>query len=155
MIRHTQKNVLTASSRILLLGLVCLGASSCIWSPQHSHRDDFGPYQGYDYEIWFNSANIYCEYDTEHQRSHWTLVGTPDTSYGTDEIESVWVDILGSYLYTYVNQFELTPQVNADWRYSFDNQGSPENSYHCANHYEFEFTAYDYDGYYTSTWVEW
>ena len=57
--------------------------------------------------MWFNDANVYCEYDTEHQRSNWTLLGTPDTSYGGDEIESVWVEILGSYLYTYVNQFEL------------------------------------------------
>jgi hypothetical protein len=155
MISHTQKNVLTASSKVLLTGVICLGIAGCIWTPRETQHRDFGPYRGYEYEIWFNKANIYCEYDTEHRRSKWTLVGTPDTSYGNDEIESVWVEILGSYLYTYVNQFELAPQTNGEWRYSFDNQGSPESSYHCSNYYEFEFTAYDYDGYYTSTWVEW
>jgi hypothetical protein len=105
--------------------------------------------------MWFNDADVYCEYDSEHRRSKWTLVASADTSYGTDELESVWVEILGSYLYTYVNYFELTPQSNDEWRYSFDNQGGPESSYHCANYYEFEFTAYDYDGFYTTTWVDW
>ena len=155
MIQRIQKSVLTPASRNLLIGILCVVGLGCAWSPAAPHRGDFGPYRGYEYTMWFNDANVYCEYDTEHQRSNWTLLGTPDTSYGGDEIESVWVEILGSYLYTYVNQFELAPQTNGEWRYSFDNQGSPESSYHCSNYYEFEFTAYDYDGYYTSTWVEW
>jgi hypothetical protein len=134
--------------------LVCALTSGCVVVTD-DYRRDFGPYNGYTYNMWFNDADVYCEYDTEHRRSKWTLLASPDTSYGTDEIESVWVEILGSYAYTYVNYFELTPQSNEEWRYSFDNQGGPEVSYHCGNYYEFEFTAYDYNGYYTATWVGW
>ena len=131
--------------------LACTLTSGCVWwvdgaSSHHSPGS---------YNMWFNDADVYCEYDTEDRRSTWTLVASPDTSYGTDEIESVWVEILGSYAHTYVNYFEMTPQPNDEWRYSFDNQGGPEVSYHCGNYYEFEFTAYNYSGYYTATWVGW
>ena len=132
---------------------MCLGG--CIWTDRDRSRRYVDPYETVLYEMWFDDADIYCQYETQHQRSTWTLVAIPDTSYGFDEIESVWVEIVGSYLYTNVNHFELTPYPDGYWRYVFDNQGSPEGSYHCGNAYEFEFTAYDYNGYYTTTWVEW
>ena len=143
--------------RNLLVGLsLCL--TGCIFVvpvPDDNSRSANGWTRDYWYEMWFNDADIYCEYDAADTRSSWTFIAFPDTSYGTDEIEDVYVDIGGSYPYTYINSFRLLPDDNEEWRVSFDNIGSPENSYHCSNHYEFEFIVYDYDGYYASTWVDW
>jgi hypothetical protein len=154
MIRHMQPNVLNLRPHELALLLVCVVASGCVVVLDDYDRD-FGPYRGYSYAMWFNDADVYCEYNTTDQRSTWTLVASPDTSYGEDEIEEVHVEILGSYLYSYKTYYFLTPQANGKWRYSFDNQGPIGTAYHCGSSYDFEFTAYDYDGYYTSTGVEW
>mgnify|MGYP003660286382 FL=1 len=154
MIQPTRRNVLNLSPPKLLILLACALTSGCIVVVDDYERE-FGPYDGYTYSIWFNDADVYCEYDTTHQRSTWTVVASPDTSYGEDEIEDVYVEILGSYVYSYQTYFLLTPQGNGEWRRSFDNQGPIGAAYHCASSYYFEFTAYDYDGYYGSTGVEW
>ena len=151
----TRRNVLKTLTKNLVIGGLCVFLNACVIAVDDRHRSDFGSYGDHSYAMWFDDADIYCEYDSLHQRSKWTLVAAANTSYGPAEVESIWVEILGSYLHTYVSVFELTPALNGEWMYSFDNQGSPEGSYHCMNYYEFEFVAYDYDGYYTSTWVSW
>ena len=136
----------------LILGIMLGG---CVVVLEDRDRSQFGPYQGYGYEIWFNDADVYCQYDVADQISQWTLVANPDTSYGVDEIEDVYGEIDGSFLHTSVSLFRLSPVSEEEWQVTFDNIGNPDNSYHCANRYDFLFTAYDYDGHYASTWVEW
>ena len=141
---------LALSSVVVMLG----GCVVVVEAPPRG-SGGFGPYKGYTYEMWFNDADVYCQYDVANQLSHWTLVANPDTSYGVDEIEDVYAQIDGSFLHTSVSLFQLAPVGHEEWRTTFDNIGNPDNSYHCSNQYDFIFTAYDYDGYYTSTWVEW
>jgi len=107
------------------------------------------------YEMWFNDASVYCEYNVTEEVSRWTLVANPDTSEGERAIADVCASIEGSYLHTYTNLFHLAPVSEGEWRVSFDNIGTPDNSYHCMNSYDFVFTAYDYDGYQVSEWVRW
>ena len=117
---------------------------------------DSDPPQHYGhYDMWFNDAAVYCEYSVSEQLSHWTLVANPDTSYGPAEIEEVYTVIDGSYLYTSTNLFWLAPVEEGEWRATFDNIGTPENSYHCINSYDFLFAAYDYEGRVVSRVVEW
>jgi hypothetical protein len=151
MIQRTRRNVLKLAEVMLLLGIMT--TLGCIYvPPEHSHHDSWHTHES---DLWFNDADVYCEYNGSESRSTWTFIASPDSFYGPQEIEDVYVDILGSYLYSYVTSFRLTPTSETTWQYSFDNQGSPENSYHCGNHYEFEFVAYDYYGYYTATGVVW
>ncbi len=111
------------------------------------------PYRSYD--MWFEDATVYCEYNVEEQISSWTLVTNVDTSYGPGQIEDVYATIDGSYLYTFVNTFHLRPVGEDEWRVSFDNVGTTSDSYHCLNTYDFLFTAYDFEGHYVSTWERW
>jgi len=134
---------------------VMLGGCFIVLEEPHRGGDGFGPHNGYVYNMWFNDAAVYCQYDVAEHISHWTLAANPDTSYGIDEIEDVYAEIDGSFLHTSVSLFHLSPVGEDEWRTTFDNIGTPDNSYHCSNQYNFLFTAYDYDGHYTSTWVEW
>ncbi len=140
-----------------LLIALALTANACIVVVEDEHGRDssFGSTYEYGYSMWFNDANVYCEYDAVDNWSRWTFVASPDTSWGEDEIDEVYVDILGAYAYTYTNWFQLTPRGHGEWAVSFDNYGGAGNSYYCGSSYDFQFTAYDYDDYYTITWVYW
>jgi len=158
MIQHTPKNVLTKLAKNLSALVIITMLGGCIlWvsDPRERQSQDFGPWSGYSYEIWFNDVDVYCQYNSDSQRSSWLIVAVPDTSYGEGEIESVTVEILGSYPYSYVTIFDLMPHWDGRWRVEFDNQGPIGSAYHCVSSYEFEFVAYDYDGFYTRTWVDW
>ena len=152
------KNAWRKMSEILsTLSLMIMLGGCVVWVVEPRERDtqDFGPWSGYSYEIWFNDIDVYCQYDTEFQRSSWLMRAEPDTSYGQDEIEAVTEEILGSYAYSYVTLFDLVPDWDGRWRVEFDNQGPIGSAYHCGSTYEFEFVAYDYDGFYARSWVDW
>jgi|TARA_Y100000310_G_C20136899_1_gene558443 hypothetical protein len=105
--------------------------------------------------MWFEEVDIYCEYDAPEQWSYWTLIAVVDTTAGSREIDDVYVDIGGSYAYTYNNSFRLTPDQYGTWSYTFQNYGWEGNSYYCGSSYDFQFTAYDYYGNYITTWYYW
>lgn len=136
--------------------LLCSSLSGCILVVESSGRASYHDSDFYDAsEIWFNDVAVYCEYSVGDQISRWTLVANPDTSHGHSEIEDVYASIEGSYVYSYNSIFNLVPVEPGEWRVSIDNIGTPENSYHCANSYDFIFTAYNYGGYGVSEWVVW
>ena len=157
MLRLAQRNVLKINKKISLFLVIMLVCSGCIVriADDGSRHDSSSPYDGYSYNMWFNDADVYCEYDAVDSWSRWTMTASPDTSYGDGEIADVYVDIVGSYSYTYVNSWRLTPQGNGRWAVSFDNYGGHGTSYYCGSSYDFQFTAYDYEGYYTTTWYYW
>lgn len=141
--------------KLSLIGLAGVLSGCMVVRPydRDRPRDDTPPYGWYD--LWFQDAEVYCEYSVADQISHWTLVANPDTTDGPGEIDDVYASIEGSYLYSYNAVFHLAPVSEGEWRASFDNIGTPENSYHCINSYDFLFTAYDYSGYQVAQWVEW
>ena len=138
---------------IVLLPLFLVGC--VVWyedsDPSRSRQD----YSYYNYDMWFEDAEVYCEYDAIGGGSLWTLRAYPTTLWGYDEIAEVYVYIAGSYLYTYVNSFRLTPGAYGVWTYSFYNYGGYGDSYYCGSSYDFEFTAYDYYDNFVTTWYYW
>ena len=158
MMLHTMKNALKKFSEILTaLSVITMLGGCLVWvvEPRERETQHFGPWSGYSYDIWFNDVDIYCQYDSEFQRSSWLFRAEPNTSYGEAEIEGVSVEILGSYSYSYMTLFELVPSWDGHWRVEFDNQGPIGSAYHCGSSYEFEFMAYDYDGFYALKRVDW
>jgi hypothetical protein len=137
---------------IVLLPLLCAGC--VIWWEDSPNSRDSG-YNSVNYDMWFEDVEVYCEYDPMGPGSLWTLTAQPTTVWGYDEIDEVYVDILGSYAYTYVNSFRLTPGAYGVWSYSFYNYGAHGDSYYCGSTYDFEFTAYDYYDNAVSTWYYW
>ena len=147
------RSVLKLKNNIgLILCLICAG---CIWwvppNEDRPHRDTYYNLS----EMWFEEVDVYCEYNAPDQWSNWTFVTYADTTEGPEEIDEIYVDIVGSYTYTYNNSFRLTPYSYGMWSYSFQNHGTAGNSYYCGSSYEFQFTAYDYWGNYITTWYDW
>ena len=135
--------------------ILCLIGTGCIWwvpyPEERPHRDTYYNLS----EMWFEEVDVYCEYNAPEQWSNWTLVATADTTEGIEEIDEIYVDIGGSYTYTYNASFRLTPNLYGLWSYSFQNHGWEGNSYYCGSSYDFQFTAYDYNGNYISMWYYW
>ena len=157
MIQHMRKDVMMKSLiKVAAIGGITALVGGCLVLVEHpSDRGSHYTHFPGVYDVWFNDAAVYCEYSVGDQISHWTLVANPDTTYGPDEIEDVYASIEGSELYSYNTVFSLAPVAQDEWRVSFDNIGSPENSYHCANSYDFLFRAYDYADHPAAEWVVW
>ena len=149
---HINKSVSRIKNSITLF--LCLVLGGCIWWPTGTSSDDYYPHSS-TYDMWFEEVDIYCEYDAPEQWSYWTLIAVVDTTAGSREIDDVYVDIGGSYAYTYNNSFRLTPDQYGTWSYTFQNYGWEGNSYYCGSSYDFQFTAYDYYGNYITTWYYW
>ena len=146
---HMQKNALKFLRRFILLSSLCL--SGCVWWVDGAGSHHSPAY----YDLWFEEVEVYCEYDPVDPGSLWTVVATVDSLAGYDEIDEVYVTIAGSFSYTYVNSFRLTPNSFGTWSYSFYNHGSLGTSYYCGSRYDFEFVAYDDYNNYVTMWYYW
>ena len=152
MILHIKKSALKFLHSIVALCLL-LG-SGCVWWVVDDTSSGSHPHYDY-YEMWFQDVDVYCEYNAIEEGSYWTVVAMPESTGGYDEIDEVYVEIAGSYTYTYANSFRLTPNSYGTWSYSFYNYGSAGNSYYCGSQYDFEFIAYDDYNNYVTMWYYW